>query len=216
MGSGPCSYLASVRNPYALLLMSPYTSIQNAAKSILGWASFISFIVYEKFRNIDAIKFVRCPVLLVHGKEDTLIPIDHSEQLYRASPRETYFHIPANMDHNEFSFEIDLIDPIKDFLKRIEIKKYKQNLIKIDNKDKTDKGLQPTKPKDIVFQQDELERLKIVKTAEYETRIKNFEPTAIMTERRKMARTYSEENIMDDRSPVTSAEEEIKVNGLNT
>ena len=122
MGSGPCSYLCSVREPYALLLMSPYTSIQNAAKSILGWASFISFIVYEKFRNIDAIKRARCPVFLVHGKMDTLIPFSHSEQLYAACPRETYLHLPASMDHNEFSFEFDLIEPIKDFFERVEAK----------------------------------------------------------------------------------------------
>ena len=55
MGSGPTSYLSSIRNPYALLLMSPYTSIKEAAKSLLGWASFLSMIVYEKFRNIDII-----------------------------------------------------------------------------------------------------------------------------------------------------------------
>tara|TARA_B110000285_G_C14800985_1_gene457437 strand:+ start:326 stop:649 length:324 start_codon:yes stop_codon:yes gene_type:complete len=55
MGSGPTSYLSSVREPYSIMLMSPYTSIQAAAKSILGWASFIGFIVYEKFKNIEAI-----------------------------------------------------------------------------------------------------------------------------------------------------------------
>ena len=27
MGSGPSTYVSSVRNPYALILMSPYTSI---------------------------------------------------------------------------------------------------------------------------------------------------------------------------------------------
>ena len=91
-------------------------------------------------------------------------------------------------------------------------------MIKIENKDKTEKGLPPTKLKDIKFYQDDLERLKIVKTPESETRIKNFDPTAIMTERRKMARTYSEENMMDDlkNSPWTSVEEELKDSGVNT
>lgn len=67
MGSGPTSYLASRKDPYALLLMSPYTSIKEAAKSLLGWASFLSLIVYEKFRNIDMIKEARCPVFFLHG-----------------------------------------------------------------------------------------------------------------------------------------------------
>ena len=68
MGSGPSSYLSSVRQPHALILMSPYTSIKNAAKAILGWASFLGFMVAERFRNIDAIKSARCPVLIIHGK----------------------------------------------------------------------------------------------------------------------------------------------------
>jgi len=67
MGSGPTSWLASFKKPYALLLMSPYTSIKDAARSLFGWASFISFFVYEKFRNIDTIKKVKCPVFFLHG-----------------------------------------------------------------------------------------------------------------------------------------------------
>jgi alpha-beta hydrolase superfamily lysophospholipase len=55
MGSGPTSYLASRKNPHSLLLMSPYMSIKDAAKSLFGWASFLSVIVYERFRNIDLI-----------------------------------------------------------------------------------------------------------------------------------------------------------------
>ena len=75
MGSGPLSYLSSVRKPHALILMSAYTSIQAAARSILGWASFLGFIVYEKFKNIEAIKEANCPVFLLHGKKDSLIPV---------------------------------------------------------------------------------------------------------------------------------------------
>jgi hypothetical protein len=67
MGSGPTSYLSSIKTPFALLLMSPYTSIKDAAKSLLGWAAFLSIIVYEKFRNIDMIKLAKCPVFFLHG-----------------------------------------------------------------------------------------------------------------------------------------------------
>jgi hypothetical protein len=82
MGSGPTSYLSSIREPHCLLLMSPYTSIKEAARSLLGWASFLTFIVHEKFRNIDMIKKAMCPVFLLHGQLDTLIPHLHSEQLH--------------------------------------------------------------------------------------------------------------------------------------
>lgn len=78
MGSGPSSYLASIRKPHCLILMSAYTSIQNAAKSILGWVSFLSVIVYERFRNIDNMSGLRCPLFLLHGAKDSLIPPSHS------------------------------------------------------------------------------------------------------------------------------------------
>lgn len=120
MGSGPTSHLASIKNPYALLLMSPYTSIKEAAKSLLGWASFLSMIVYEKFRNIDTIKRARCPVFFLHGQQDTLIPPSHSQELHAACPMECYLHLPEKMDHNEFQLDEDLVNPFKDFIKKLD------------------------------------------------------------------------------------------------
>eukprot|EP00351_Strombidinopsis_sp_SopsisLIS2011_P005931 CAMPEP_0116873754 /NCGR_PEP_ID=MMETSP0463-20121206/5040_1 /TAXON_ID=181622 /ORGANISM="Strombidinopsis sp, Strain SopsisLIS2011" /LENGTH=131 /DNA_ID=CAMNT_0004516363 /DNA_START=1316 /DNA_END=1711 /DNA_ORIENTATION=- len=102
MGSGPTSYLASKKHAHSLLLMSAYTSIKDAAKSLLGWGSFLSFIVYEKFRNIDTVKEAKCPVFLLHGKKDTLIPPSHSIELNRVCPTESLLWMPEDMDHNDF------------------------------------------------------------------------------------------------------------------
>jgi hypothetical protein len=68
MGSGPASYLASKKNAFSLLLMSPYTSIKDVARNLLGWMSFLSMIVYERFRNIDLIKEAKCPAFFLHGQ----------------------------------------------------------------------------------------------------------------------------------------------------
>ena len=119
MGSGPTSYLSSIRKPCCLLLMSPYTSIKEAAKSLLGWASFITFIVYEKFRNIDSIKNAKCPVFFLHGQQDTLIPHSHSQDLHGVCPSESYIHLPEKMDHNEFLLEEDLVEPFRAFLMKL-------------------------------------------------------------------------------------------------
>jgi esterase/lipase len=40
MGSGPATYLASKINAYSLFLMSPFTSIKDVARNILGWIGF--------------------------------------------------------------------------------------------------------------------------------------------------------------------------------
>lgn len=59
--------------------------------------------------------------MLIHGKQDNLIPCSHSEELYEACNPEVpaLLHMPLKMDHNEFNLEIDLVDPIKDFLQRL-------------------------------------------------------------------------------------------------
>ena len=82
MGSGPATYLASKNKAYSLLLMSPYTSIKDVSRSLLGKLSFIlTPIVYERFRNIDMMKEAQCPVFFLHGLKDRLIPHSHTMDL---------------------------------------------------------------------------------------------------------------------------------------
>jgi fermentation-respiration switch protein FrsA (DUF1100 family) len=79
MGSGPATYLASKKNAFCALLMSPYTSIKDVSRSLLGKFSFLlTPIVYERFRNIDSIKEAKCPFFFLHGLRDKLIPHSHS------------------------------------------------------------------------------------------------------------------------------------------
>jgi abhydrolase domain-containing protein 17 len=65
MGSGPSTLLAANSKPASLILLSPYTSLKNAVKSLFG--SVASALVKERFANYEMIKKVTCPVLIVHG-----------------------------------------------------------------------------------------------------------------------------------------------------
>lgn len=49
MGSGPASYLASVFKPCALILLSPYMSLREAVRSLVGLIP--SLLVMERFQN---------------------------------------------------------------------------------------------------------------------------------------------------------------------
>lgn len=79
MGSGPGIYLASKRNPGALILISPYTSIRDVVKNMVG--GLLSGLVSERFRNIERISGVSVPTLFIHGEKDTLVPAKHSVEL---------------------------------------------------------------------------------------------------------------------------------------
>jgi len=120
MGTGPSTHLASIKNPCCLLLMSPYTTIRDVARQLLGWMSFLSYVVYERFRNIDAIQRVKCPVFFLHGLQDKLIPHSHTIELNKNCQGLSFMKLPEEMDHNTFDFEQDLVRPFQDFLSKIE------------------------------------------------------------------------------------------------
>ena len=121
MGSGPATHLASIKNAYSLLLMSPYTSIKDVSRSLFGKMSFlITPLVYERFRNIDAIQHARCPVFFLHGLKDKLIPHSHTLELNNNCPSISFLQLPPEMDHNIFDFDEDLIKPFRAFLKKID------------------------------------------------------------------------------------------------
>jgi len=52
--------------------MSAFTSIKAIIKDLIGKVA--SWLVRERFVNVDAIKEVTCPTLIIHGKSDELIP----------------------------------------------------------------------------------------------------------------------------------------------
>lgn len=114
IGSGPATWLAAERNPGALLLMSAYTSIRSVVKSIAG--SLASFLMKERFRNIDLMPKVTCPSFIIHGQIDTLIPYQNSQLLHDHCSGPCSLILPKDMDHNEFDFFDDLSLPFSAFL----------------------------------------------------------------------------------------------------
>jgi len=65
IGSSPSCFLSKNRNPAALVLMSPFKSIKEVARDLVG--RMLSVLVAERYRNIDLVKDVLCPVFIVHG-----------------------------------------------------------------------------------------------------------------------------------------------------
>ena len=67
LGSGPACYIASKRDPGAVLLVSPLCSVKAVATSKFCIAGFF---INERFPNRRMLKEAICPTLIVHGKRD--------------------------------------------------------------------------------------------------------------------------------------------------
>jgi len=75
LGSGPSVFISS-RKEYqfrGLILQSPFLSVVRIKVNIQNK------IFFDMFPNIDRISFINCPIFLIHGKSDEVVPFEHSE-----------------------------------------------------------------------------------------------------------------------------------------
>lgn len=84
IGGGPACYLGAHRPVGMLVLVSTFTSLREAAKNVAG--SFFGSFVKERFNNLEMIKKVKSPVLIIHGMADTTVPVSHADALYGRVP----------------------------------------------------------------------------------------------------------------------------------
>eukprot|EP01062_Namystynia_karyoxenos_P059217 TRINITY_DN50661_c0_g1_i1.p1 TRINITY_DN50661_c0_g1~~TRINITY_DN50661_c0_g1_i1.p1 ORF type:complete len:360 (+),score=106.60 TRINITY_DN50661_c0_g1_i1:96-1082(+) len=123
-----------------LILISPYTSILGIVEDQAGC---MARLFQHRWRpELDVAK-CGCPLLLLHGAQDTLIPPHHAAKLYdiasggtpgppqgtelpqpdrihiRSHPRspesELWLRLSSRADHNQWEYDLDILEPVKDF-----------------------------------------------------------------------------------------------------
>eukprot|EP01041_Mallomonas_annulata_P004266 gene4266-8489_t len=80
VGSGPSCYLASKSPVAGLILLSPISS----GLRVLTSSRMLS--CFDIFPNIDRIKNVLCPVMIIHGMEDEEVNCNHGYSLQKNVP----------------------------------------------------------------------------------------------------------------------------------
>lgn len=95
LGGGPAVELAS-REPVAgLVLQSAFTS---AYRVMTRWP----LLPFDPFENLRKLPAVRCPVLVMHGEADDVVPIEHGEALFAAAREPKRFLRVKAAGHNDF------------------------------------------------------------------------------------------------------------------
>ena len=88
MGSGFATKLASDNHPRYLILDAPYYSFSKVVERFMPFMP-VRFVLRFKLRSDRWIKKVHCPVYIIHGTRDLLIPIRNSIQLQELNPQHT-------------------------------------------------------------------------------------------------------------------------------
>ena len=83
LGSGPSCYLArQTPDLGGVILQSPLLSAYRVA------LAFRRTMLGDKFPNVDSAPFLRCPIFIIHGTQDEVVPFWHGQDLFLALPQE--------------------------------------------------------------------------------------------------------------------------------
>ena len=90
-----------------LIVESSFTTLADAANALtFSWLPAKALLT-QKFDSLDKIGNVRMPVLVVHGKNDRLLPSRFSEALYQAAPSPKKLLLVENASHNNSMWVAD-------------------------------------------------------------------------------------------------------------
>lgn len=88
LGTGLATKLASTNNPRMLILACPYYSMSNNAKRYLPLIP-LGLVMRYSMPTYKWMKYVKCPIKIIHGTNDRIIPMKSSIRLSKINPDRT-------------------------------------------------------------------------------------------------------------------------------
>ena len=83
-----------------MVLRSPFTSLADVGRVHYPFLP-VTLLLRDRFSSLDVIRDVGCPVLVIAGDRDRIVPVGQSRRLYEdvRGPKELV--IIAGADHND-------------------------------------------------------------------------------------------------------------------
>ena len=104
-----------------LVLQSAFLSLHEAARHLVGAVG--GMIVGQQWDNETQLREVQCPVLLIHGRRDEIIPYTHAKRLHVAAAKVPgefkLMHLPLEADHDNFCSHADIVIPLQRLLRLV-------------------------------------------------------------------------------------------------
>lgn len=95
LGTGVATHLAAAHPAAGLVLDSPYSSIADVAAARYFWAP-VQYLARDPFLSDREIGMARTPVLMLHGENDSVIPISLARRLFDlANEPKTFLSAPG-------------------------------------------------------------------------------------------------------------------------
>lgn len=98
LGTGFAARLAAKNNPRLLILTSPIYSLERTIHRYMPFMPAKFFLRYN-FPTYHYLKNVRCPIKILHGSDDQLVPIKTAIDLSEINPKLTRLYVILGAGH---------------------------------------------------------------------------------------------------------------------
>jgi len=99
IGGAVASRLAQRHKPRVLILESTFTSMRDVAATLYPYFPVRRFLRFE-YNTAEHLSRVECPVLIIHSRDDEIMPFSQGQQLFEvANEPKTFLEITGT--HNE-------------------------------------------------------------------------------------------------------------------
>ena len=99
LGGAIAAWLARGHTPKALIMESTFTSVPDIAAHLYPYLP-VRLLSRFHYNAVDYVRQVNCPVLIVHSRDDEMIPFSHGRRLFETANEPKEF-LEIRGSHNE-------------------------------------------------------------------------------------------------------------------
>ena len=113
LGTGIATEIAQNKKYGGLILETPFTSMVAAAKNFYPYLP-VSILLKDRYENDKKIENINMPIMVLHGKKDTIVPFAMGQKIFEISkePKYSYF---TEYDNHMMEYDEQLITALKRF-----------------------------------------------------------------------------------------------------
>ncbi len=100
IGSGVATQMATEYRTRALILEAPFTSAAAVGQRVYFYMP-VTYLIKDSYDNLGKIASVKMPVLIIHGDNDTTIPVLFGKALYEEAREPKKFIAVEKAGHND-------------------------------------------------------------------------------------------------------------------
>jgi len=99
LGGAVALALAREAPPRALILLSTFTSVRDMGR--VHYPFIPAPAVPDAYPSLERIRELGCPLLVLHGDRDEIVPVDQGKALFAAAPEPKRLHVFPGAGHND-------------------------------------------------------------------------------------------------------------------